>query len=116
MIRTLIAAAAVAASAFALSAPAYADTAPTARVSYADLDLSRESDAQAMYARLQQAARDVCAPVGHGRRGLAARAAVRECRADVVAQSVSSLNAPLVTAFFYEGTGREPARIAVAQR
>jgi UrcA family protein len=39
---------------------AYAADAPSIKVSYADLDLSRPADAQVLYRRLKQAAAGVC--------------------------------------------------------
>lgn len=56
----------VAASAFALglaAGPALADdsdVAPGVKVSYADLDLSKQAGAEALYGRIQAAARSVC--------------------------------------------------------
>jgi UrcA family protein len=45
---------------------AQAAPAPTVTVSYRDLDLSRPTDVQALYRRLQHAAAEVCGPVPEG--------------------------------------------------
>jgi len=87
----------------ALAAPAAA--APTAeqvrlveRVSYADLDLSKEADAQRLVNRLRRAAADVCE---NGDISLARQSQARACRQSAMAMAVAELQAPLGAQAFY---------------
>lgn len=65
-------------------------------ISHADLDLTRDRDADIMLARLQRAAEIVCALPELDRPSLAARRAVAACEAETLAEAVRRLDAPLV--------------------
>lgn len=65
----------------------------TELVQFGDLDLSRPAGVQALYRRIQQAARDVCGPEGAaGHLGDS-----RECRSSAIARAVAEVDAPLLT-------------------
>jgi UrcA family protein len=90
----------------ALAAPAAAAPAGEAfhlvqRVSYADLDLSKEADAQRLLNRLRRAAADVCES---GDISLARQAQSRACRQSAMAMAVAELQAPLVAQAYYGAT------------
>jgi UrcA family protein len=79
----------------------------TAKVRYADLNLSSQSGAKAMLGRIEDAARRVC-----GRpdvRDLAQVAAYDHCKADTVVRAVRVLGAPLVAA----AAGQPSAAVAL---
>lgn len=110
--KTLVALAAL----FAVATPALAaqpvPTAGEARqvtVRYADLDLSRPAGADAMIARIRQAAEVACS--GFSTRELAEMAQQRACLSETMAAAVRKVNAPLVTARF-EGPAKAAARLA----
>jgi UrcA family protein len=68
------------------------------RVTYNDLDLATEQGSRALYARIESAARQVCAP--EDQRNLAAVAAARSCKAQAVAQAVSTVHSPVLAAVY----------------
>ena len=63
----------------------------TELVRFGDLDLSRPAGVQALYRRIQEAARDVCEPEGDALGGN------RECRSSAIARAVAQVGAPLLT-------------------
>jgi UrcA family protein len=71
----------------------------TARVFYGDLDLKTAAGARVMWLRISQAASNAC---GRPRTDLLPRTAVEthRCRMQILSRSVTSLDAPLVTAEF----------------
>lgn len=84
----------------AVIAPAHAaspKTEPRMAVSFSDLDLAKADGAAALYARVRQAAKQVC---GHtpGAQGLARRRITQRCIVKAVDGAVDQLDAPLVTA------------------
>lgn len=100
------------------SPPVSADPAPGATtavrstvVRHGDLDLEREADARAFYARLRSAAARVCGSAdGRDLRAVADR---RRCRQDALTAAILRLPAPRVAAL-HAAAGR--ARIAEAGR
>ena len=65
----------------------------TELVQFGDLDLTRAAGVQALYRRIQQAARVVCEPesaAGH-------LGGNRECRSSAIARAVAEVDAPLLT-------------------
>ncbi len=82
-------------------------------VRYSDLDLAKSAGAAALYARLQQAARAVCAPF-EGRE-LALAAQHRACMDRAVAGAVAEVNRPLLSAYHQlrtRGRTAGPGRMA----
>lgn len=74
----------------------------TERVSYGDLDLSRETDAEILLERIKKAAYRACGgdPRRHPAYTLLSRRvemAYRECREDAVARAVDSVDAPVLS-------------------
>jgi UrcA family protein len=70
----------------------------TMRVTYSDLDLATAQGSRALYARIESAAREVCA--ADDQRNLAAVAAARACTAQAVAQAVSTVHSPMLAAAY----------------
>jgi UrcA family protein len=93
---TALAACLIAGTAHAASPAA----APTVTVRYGDLNLSSEQGANALYARVAYAARQVCGRSGLDARDLAAFAAERACESQAISQAVHDVHAPLVAASF----------------
>jgi UrcA family protein len=75
----------------------------TRKVSYEDLDLSKQADAEALYLRIERAARKVCG--GHDP-VIAPHIAKTECYAQTIANAVSQVSSPLLTAVHARHTGR----------
>ncbi|MET0658177.1 MAG: UrcA family protein [Steroidobacteraceae bacterium] len=84
---------------------------PQRTVRYADLDLSREADAKALYGRIQGAARSVCPRLDE--RALTRRLEARHCIRMAVSEAVERIDAPLLTALY---KGQTEVGIAVAKR
>jgi UrcA family protein len=76
------------------------DGAPTVTVAYGDLDLSSEQGANALYARVAYAARQVCGASGLDIRNLQAYAAERACESQAISKAVHDVRAPQVAASF----------------
>jgi UrcA family protein len=66
-------------------------------VSYGDLDLNQPQDIATLYARVQSAAIDVCAPLESV--DLARRAHLEPCVAGATARAVKNVNLPALTAY-----------------
>ena len=81
----------------AAAAPAAEKIRLVEHVSYADLDLSRDADAQRLLTRLRRAAADVCE---NGDLRLARQAQARSCRHAAIKHAVAELEAPLVAQAF----------------
>lgn len=73
-----------------LAAPSRVGEVATKTVKFADLDISTADGAQALYERIVTAARSVCRD--------ADSRFVRECRARAVANAVSGVGSPLLSA------------------
>jgi len=82
--------------------PAWSVTpgAPSVTVSFGDLDLSSPDGANALYRRIQAAARQVC---GYAGGDLSAQSIWKGCYRQAVADAVGKVNSPLLTALH---TGR----------
>lgn len=100
--RAGIAAFAVCTSLIAYSASAEPKV-KTQAVSYADLDLSKPAGAQTLYKRIKAAARHVCGPVDQYT-FVTPPAAFRECFEKAVADAVSQVDRPSLTALHREET------------
>jgi UrcA family protein len=72
--------------------------APSVAVPYGDLNLTTERGADALYARLTAAARQVCAADGLDIRNLQAYAAARSCESQAIARAVHEVHSPKVAA------------------
>ena len=101
--KTILASLAALAALAAAASPAAADPGAETlrlveRVSYADLDLSREADAKRLLGRLRRAAADVCE---RGDVSLARLAQARSCREGALAIAIAELQAPLVARAYY---------------
>ncbi len=92
--------AAALAGCLAVAAVANAESTPTVRVSYADLNLATQQGSQALYARIASAASQVC--VVDDIRDLQAMAAARSCRAEAIAQAVRDVHNPELAAVYAE--------------
>jgi UrcA family protein len=99
MNRSILALCAAGVATLAMSGAALASTgldARSVRVSYADLDLTRDADAARLFARLQQAADAVC-DVG-SRRELYVEAPYWACVNQALGEAVATVNNANVTA------------------
>jgi UrcA family protein len=85
-------------SAFANNQP---DPPNSIRIKYADLDLSQPAGAEALYLRIQRAARTVCAWDVEAWDGLRVKHE-RECNEDTVAKAVKQVHNANLTAMYRE--------------
>jgi UrcA family protein len=87
--------------------------APSTTVRYGDLDLTRREGAEALYRRLQGAAEQLCAPLKS--RALYLATPHRACIEQAIAEAVTKVDRPLLTAYWQSKTGsRRVATLAVA--
>lgn len=84
-----------AASMNALGAASAADTPPTRRVSYADLDISKPTGAKVLYRRIDAAAHQVC--VFDSRKDLGVAQRQRACIKQAVDNAVNQVNSAALT-------------------
>lgn len=92
--------------------PAWSNTPdlPTVTVRYADLDLSSPAGANALYGRIQAAARQVC---GYPGTDLIEQSSWRSCYRSAVGNAVRKVNSPLLIAVH---TGKPGAMTAMAAK
>lgn len=76
-------------------------------VSFRDLDLSTYSGARTLYIRIQRAAHEVCGDVDLIDLRLAE--ANRQCQAHAIADAVTEVHSPLVTALYNKSRPRQTA-------
>jgi len=76
---------------------------PTARASYAGLDLSREQDAQLMLNRVNNAALQACGASQESFSEYQAAVQRSDCYQEGVSQAVAQLNAPEVSRLYRRG-------------
>jgi UrcA family protein len=105
-------------SALGLTAfPAAADSeAPPLQVTvkYGDLDISRPQGATVLYGRIRAAAKNVCSPFDRG--GPLDKMQFASCIQKSVADAVTAVSAPALTAVYSEKTkGALPVRVASLQ-
>lgn len=109
--------AALAASAAALTltvAPANAESAlRSAEVRFGDLDLTRESGAEALLRRIERAAEGVCGAGNVSFRDRRAARAARACVESAMSQAVASIEAPLVQTIYAERRGSPAPVVAL---
>jgi UrcA family protein len=77
-------------SAATLGAPSSVGSIATKTVNFADLDISTADGAQALYERIETAARSVCRDADFK--------VVRDCRARAIADAVKGVGSPLLSA------------------
>lgn len=77
----------------------------TKAVAYGDLDLDSADGAQALYARLRYAARQVCSPLDG--RDLGSKRLWRTCVDGALASAVAQVNKPQVTALHRQAVSRQ---------
>ena len=82
----------------AATASAAQSVGPDVAVRYSDLDITTVAGAEKLYARIQQAAAQVC-PTADSK-WLAKYVAVVRCRNEVIAHAVRSVSSPQVTAVY----------------
>lgn len=82
----------------------------TRRVSYADLDLTRDAGAAALYSRIHIAARQVCEPES-GNWAWKVLEPTRRCIEAAITRAVADVNAPALTSYFLVKT-RQTLRLA----
>jgi UrcA family protein len=70
---------------------------PTYHVNYADLDLNRQAGADALFARIRSAARQVCEPVAASVDFRFARAREKSCMNKAISDAVADVRSPLLT-------------------
>jgi UrcA family protein len=75
----------------------------TRTVSYADLDLTRNAGAAALYSRIHFAAKQVCEPVSVTWTWLDP---ARRCIEAAITRAVADVNAPALTGYYLAKTGR----------
>lgn len=83
------------------------------KVSYGDLDVNKAEGAQALYKRLNRAAKNVCAPLRG--RDLSRSKAHRACLGEALANAVSEVNQPLLTQH-HNSRGSDASTAIVAKR
>ena len=98
--RTSTAIAALAAAVIAGTAHVGGPAAASLTVSYGDLNLASEQGANALYARVTAAARQVCGAEGLDIRDLQAYAAARACESQAISRAVHDVHAPQFAARF----------------
>jgi UrcA family protein len=91
------------AACLAVTGVANAQTAPSVRVRYSDLNLSTQQGSQALYTRIVAAAAQVCQV--DDIRNLKAVAAARSCRAQAIAQAVHEVGSPALAALYASAAG-----------
>jgi UrcA family protein len=84
-----------------VTARASAEGAPSQRVSYADLDISKPAGAQVLYSRIRAAARHVCALQGFD--PLLALQSVNRCVDLAVDKAVKDVDSPALSALHPSG-------------
>ena len=77
----------------------------TRRVGYADLDLTRDAGAAALYSRIHFAARQVCEPVSAAWTWKVLEPA-RRCIEAAITRAVADVNAPALTTYYLAKTGQ----------
>jgi UrcA family protein len=82
-------------------------------VSYADLDINKAEGAQALYNRLNRAAKNVCAPLRD--RDLKSIVEHRDCVSEAIANAVGAVNQPLLTQH-HKSRGADASSAIVAKR
>lgn len=87
---------------------------PSVVVHFADLDLSRNGDAQVLYQRLNRAAERVCAPLDD--RDLARHMRFMACVQGAISTAVATVDRPALTAYNEMKTNRRNAAIQIAQK
>lgn len=83
------------------------------KVTYTDLDVNKAEGAQALYKRLNRAAKNVCAPL-RGRE-LSRATAHRACIGEALANAVGEVNQPLLTQH-HNARGSDASTAIVAKR
>lgn len=83
------------------SSPAAAEEVPSKTVRYSDLDIAKPAGAQALYARIRAAARDVCELSTRGDPLL--RAAQHACIDTAIDNAVRKVDAPALTSLRFGG-------------
>jgi UrcA family protein len=76
----------------------------TSKVHYGDLNLESQEGVAQLYSRLNHAARSVCINPGSSF-GLAQKGAERQCVRDAIANAVSKVNKPQLTAYYRAKAG-----------
>jgi UrcA family protein len=103
-------------SIFTLSANCLAatpsDNVRTQIVSYADLDTTRVAGAQALYHRIQQAARDVCE--GNDA-GAYLKESYKHCTSAAISRAVADVGSPLLTEYHQVATHTQILQPGLAQ-
>lgn len=77
--------------------PASDGEVPTYHVNYADLDLGHRAGADALFARIKSAARQVCEPVAPSAPFRFAQAREKSCMDKAIADAVADVRSPLLT-------------------
>ena len=75
-----------------------AEPAPSVTVSYGDLNLASARGANALYARIVSAAREVCGAAKVDIRDLGTLANERSCESNAIAQAVHAVHSPALAA------------------
>jgi UrcA family protein len=89
-------------------ANAHMPPAPTRVVEYADLNVTQQPGAEALYRRIENAARSVCRV--DATEPLAYVAQMRTCEEDAVAHAVADADLPMLTGLYAERADRQTAR------
>jgi len=84
---------------------------PQTTVTYADLNVSSPEGASALYARIQQAARQVCRPLDGG--DLSSKARMGDCVHKAIADAVATVGQPALFDAYNAHNG-QPTPIVVA--
>jgi UrcA family protein len=108
-----VAAVCLASAAVVAHADEAANGVPARTVHYSDLDINTPAGAAVLYARIRNAAQQVCGDVDS--RQLAVAAAAKACVSRAVYSSVRSVNSPKLTSVYnsHAGATRQPINLAV---
>ena len=82
-------------------------------VKYTDTSVSTASGAATLYNRIRIASEEVCAPLGHG--DLSSKMKVKACTHKAIADAVSQVNQPALTAVYNARNGASLPMIAAAK-
>ena len=85
-----------------------------ATVDYRDLDLSKQKDVTALYQRVNNAARQVCAVVDSKR--LSAKAKFDECKAQAVQSALQDIGSPVLIRYHNARGGAGSSNLVLSAR
>jgi UrcA family protein len=95
-----------------LGSQVFAAEPPSTKVKYGDLNLQTPAGVEALYKRIDQAAKEVCALAGT--RGLLNLTFERDCVASTESQAIKRVHNEALSAYYQAKIGRPNARVAMS--